>query len=199
MMSRRLIVLGVIVLTIAACTPTEESAETTVASTTTTTTTEPPVPTSGPPPPPMELTSPAFSEGETIPTRFTCDGDNVSPQLDINPVPDITQTLAIIVDDPDAPVGTWVHWVEYDIPAEPGDQTWPENVGTLGVAGSNSWNLPGYGGPCPPQGENHRYFFKVYALDSELIIPEGIDADGLRSAMEGHIVAEAELMGTYSR
>jgi Raf kinase inhibitor-like YbhB/YbcL family protein len=147
----------------------------------------------------MEVTSPAFGEGDPIPVRFSCDGQNISPELEIASPPIGTITLALIVDDPDAPVGTWDHWVEYDIAVGPGDQLWPEDAGRLGVQGVNSWNLSGYGGPCPPQGENHRYFFTVFALDAEFLIPEGIDSDALRTAMEGHILGEAQLMGTYSR
>jgi Raf kinase inhibitor-like YbhB/YbcL family protein len=148
----------------------------------------------------MTLESPAFAEGATIPVRFTCDGANVSPELDVISPPSGTAAFAIVVDDPDAPVGTWDHWVEYDIPLEDAeDQVWVEDVGLLGVRGVNSWNLPGYGGPCPPEGQNHRYFFTVYALDKQLLAPEGLDSGELRAAMEGHIIGEAQLMGTYSR
>jgi len=147
----------------------------------------------------MEVTSPAFGEGDLIPVRFSCDGQNISPELEIVSPAIGTITLALIVDDPDAPVGIWNHWVEYDIVVESGDQLWPEDAGRLGVQGVNSWNLSGYGGPCPPQGENHRYFFTVFALDAELLIPEGVDSDALRMAMEGHILGQAQLMGTYSR
>lgn len=147
----------------------------------------------------MEVTSPAFGEGDLIPVKFSCDGQNISPELEIVSPPIGTITLALIVDDPDAPVGIWDHWVEYDIVVESGDLLWPEDAGRLGVQGVNSWNLSGYGGPCPPQGENHRYFFTVFALDAELLIPEGVDSDALRMAMEGHILGEAQLVGTYSR
>jgi Raf kinase inhibitor-like YbhB/YbcL family protein len=194
-MSRRIIVLVALVFAVAACSGGEDAVETTVAPTTT----ERPLPTTMPPQPPMELTSPAFSEGDPVPVKYTCDGQNISPELQITSLPIATVTLALIVDDPDAPVGTWDHWVEYDIEPDDQDQTWPEDAGRLGVQGLNSWNLPGYGGPCPPEGENHRYFFKIFALDSELLIPEGVDSDALRTAMEGHILGEAELMATYQR
>lgn len=196
-MRRGLAVLGILILALAACSPTEETVETEPE---TTTTTERPFPTSGPPRPDMSLESSAFAEGDIIPAKFTCDGENISPELSVISPPSGTATLAIIVDDPDAPVGVWDHWVEYDIALEAGDdQTWTEGVGVLGTRGVNSWNLPGYGGPCPPEGQNHRYFFTVYALDTELLIPEGVDSGELRTAMEGHILAEAQLMGTYSR
>lgn len=147
----------------------------------------------------MELTSPAFADGDVIPVKYTCDGADVSPQLDVLYPPTGTATLAMIVDDPDAPVGTWDHWVEYEIAHEGGDANWPEDAGRIGVPGINSWNVTGYGGPCPPEGQDHRYFFTVFALDSELLIPEGVDSAALREAMDGKILAEAQLMGTYSR
>ncbi len=196
-MNRRSVAVAVVALALAACSSPETAGTTTVAPPPTTT--ERPLPTTGPPRPPMEVMSPAFDEGDPIPVRFSCDGQNISPELEIASPPIGTITLAMIVDDPDAPVGIWDHWVEYDIVVEPGDQLWPEDAGRLGVQGINSWNLSGYGGPCPPQGENHRYFFTVFALDAELLIPEGVDSDALRMAMEGHILGEAQLMGTYSR
>lgn len=201
-MRRRLIVTAAVVLALAACSPDAEVTTSTIATTTTTTTTtERLLPTTGPPRPDMEITSPVFEDGRTIPVRYGCDGANRSPELRITNPPPGTVTLAIIVDDPDAPVGVWDHWVEYDIGVESGanEIVWPEAAGRLGVQGINSWNLPGYGGPCPPGGETHRYFFTVYALNVELLIPEGVDSSALREAMEGHILAEAQLMGTYSR
>ncbi len=186
---------AVLVLVLAAC----SAAETTISTTIPPTTNERPSSTTGPPQPPMDLTSPAFEEGDPIPAKFSCDGQDISPELQVISLPVGTVTLALIVDDPDAPVGTWDHWVEYDIEIESENQLWPEDVGRLGVRGVNSWNLLGYGGPCPPQGENHRYFFTVFALDTELLIPEGVDSDALRLAMEGHTLDEAQLMGTYGR
>ncbi len=108
-------------------------------------------------------------------------------------------SLVLIVDDPDAPVGVWDHWVVYDIPVTGPDAVLEEGVAAPGVSGTNSWNLTGYGGPCPPQGETHRYFFTVYALDAMLLIPEGVDSDGVRTAMEGRVIAEAVTMGTFGR
>ena len=195
-MRRIVSVASVLVLVLAACSPQSES-EPEIAETTTT---ERPLPTSAPPLPPMELTSTAFEDGEEIPVRHTCDGSDVSPELNIKYVPPGTMTLAIIVDDPDAPVGVWDHWVEFDIPYEEGlDVTWAEDSGRLGTTGVNSWNVAGYRGPCPPEGQNHRYFFTVFALDTELLIPEGVNSDELRTGMFDHILSETQLMGTYSR
>lgn len=196
-MRRRYVGYVALAVVIAACSPADETAETEPEPTTTT---ERPLPTSGPPRPDMTLESPAFADGDVIPAKFTCDGADISPELNVISPPSGTASLAIVVDDPDAPVGVWDHWVEYDIPLEgEEDQVWAEDVGPLGVQGVNSWNVPGYGGPCPPEGQDHRYFFTVYALDKELLIPEGVDSNELRSAMDGHILAEAQLMGTYSR
>jgi Raf kinase inhibitor-like YbhB/YbcL family protein len=142
----------------------------------------------------MELTSPAFEHEAAIPTRFTCDGDNVSPELRISAVPEDAAALVLIVDDPDAPVGTWDHWVAYDF-APTG--TIRENVGELGTAGLNSWKQTGYGGPCPPSG-THRYFFKVLALDGPLGLAERADKTEVLAASEGHVLAEAVLMGTFA-
>ncbi|MEA1902080.1 MAG: YbhB/YbcL family Raf kinase inhibitor-like protein [Actinomycetota bacterium] len=199
-MHRLIVIASVVALVLAACSPSDSAGTTgpppTEASTTTT---ERPLPTSAAPLPDMELTSPAFEAGEEIPVKYTCDGSDISPKLEVLFPPTGTVTLAIIVDDPDAPVGVWDHWVEYDIPGTDGNVIWEEGVGRIGVPGVNSWNLAGYGGPCPPQGQNHRYFFTVFALDSELLIPEGVESAVLREAMEGKILAEAELMGTYGR
>ena len=150
----------------------------------------------------FELTSPAFAAGEPIPPRYTCDGDDVSPPLAWSDPPPGTQSLALICDDPDAPVGTWVHWVLYDLPADarelpeavPADAELPGG----GRQGNNSWPRLGYGGPCPPSG-SHRYFFKLYALDTVLDLDAGASKKQVLGAMEGHVLAEAELMGVYSR
>ncbi len=144
----------------------------------------------------MQLTSPAFSANGRIPTKYTCVGKDVSPPLRITDVPPSAKSLALIMDDPDAPAGTWVHWVEWNL--APGTSTIPEAAGKLGVQGTNSWGKKGYGGPCPPSGV-HRYFFKLYALDTVLPIPEGTQKPGLLAAMEGRILAQAELVGLYSK
>ena len=144
----------------------------------------------------MSLTSPAFNEGEAIPVQYSCDGENVSPDLDWFGIPEGTVSLAFIMDDPDAPVGTLIHWVLYNIPADmPGLQLGMTGVG---VDGTNSWGTTGYGGPCPPGG-THRYYFKLYALDLSLDLEAGVNKEELLTAMDGHILGQAELMGTYTR
>lgn len=143
----------------------------------------------------MQLTSPDFSAGNAIPARFTCDGDDISPELIVAGVPEQSSTLTLIVDDPDAPAGTWDHWIAFNI--TPGTPI-PANVGDLGTPGLNSWGRTGYGGPCPPGG-THRYFFTVYALDASLDLPSGATKNEVLQAMRGHILAEAALMGTYRR
>jgi Raf kinase inhibitor-like YbhB/YbcL family protein len=153
---------------------------------------------------PMELkiTSTAFSEGGMIPIQYTCDGRDISPPLIWTRGPEGTKSYALISDDPDAPVGTWVHWVAYNIPAS--STSLPENVskgeklddGTL--QGVNDFKKHGYGGPCPPGG-THRYYFKLYALDTELKAGPGLTKKNLLKEMDSHIVGNGELMGRYSR
>jgi len=146
---------------------------------------------------PFTLTSPAFAEGETIPAKFTADGANVSPPLRIGDPPAGTISFALIMDDPDAPMGTWVHWVAWNIPAS--SEEIPEATTPAGtVEGRNSWRRAGYGGPSPPSG-THRYFFKLYALDTTLDLPATTEKAGLLHAIEGHVLAKAQLMGRYSR
>ena len=150
----------------------------------------------------IKLTSSAFAEGALIPRRHTCDGEDVSPPLALTGIPDGTQSIALICDDPDAPGGTWVHWVLYNLPADlfelpaeiPGDETLSNGA----VHGKNDFGRLGYGGPCPPGG-THRYFFKVYALDTKVSLAGGATKDMLLKAMEGHILAEGQLMGKYRR
>jgi hypothetical protein len=148
------------------------------------------------------LTSERFTEGQPIPEKYTCDDQNVSPALAWTRPPRGTETLALIMDDPDAPVGTWVHWVLYNIPA---DVTSLPDVlpgqGGIAYVGNHGINTPGntyYEGPCPPSG-THRYFFKLYALDTALDFASSPDAAELTAAMQGHILAEAQLMGTYAK
>jgi Raf kinase inhibitor-like YbhB/YbcL family protein len=143
----------------------------------------------------MELTSPAFAPEGTIPDRYTCDGADISPPLNIAHIPTDTVTLALVMDDPDAPVGVWDHWVEYDI--EPREHI-PEDAGRLGTPGTNSWNRTGYGGPCPPGG-THRYFITVHALDTRLGLETGATKADILAALEGHVLAQATLMGLYGR
>jgi Raf kinase inhibitor-like YbhB/YbcL family protein len=152
------------------------------------------------------LQCPSFKDGEPIPEKFSCDGQDFSPALKWENPPPGTRSFALICDDPDAPVGIWVHWVIYNLPGSV--SSLPENVdkkqkvlsGTLqgAIQGVNSWNRLGYGGPCPPPGSPHRYYFKLYALDIQ-ITREGLDKKGLLSAMENHILGETQLMGRYQR
>jgi Raf kinase inhibitor-like YbhB/YbcL family protein len=141
----------------------------------------------------MKITSSAFKADEVIPSKHTCEGEDISPELKIADIPKNTKTLAIICDDPDAPVGTFVHWVAWNIP--PGDI---EEGAKDFNQGTNDFKKIGYGGPCPPAG-THRYFFKVYALDVELGIEKGSTKTELIDAMENHILAQAELIGTYTK
>jgi Raf kinase inhibitor-like YbhB/YbcL family protein len=150
----------------------------------------------------FELTSTAFTPGEPIPPKYTCDGQDISPPLQWSDPPQGTQNLALICDDPDAPVGTWVHWVLYNLPAKA--RSLPEAVPAEAELpdgsrhGKNGWGRLDYGGPCPPSG-THRYFFKLYALDTVLDLKAGADKKQVLKAVEGHILAQAELMGVYSR
>lgn len=151
----------------------------------------------------LELKSPDFAAGGTIPTQFTCDGADVSPALQWNAPPAAAQSLALIADDPDAPVGTWVHWVLYDLPPNLRSlaQSVPkkEQLADGSRQGRNDFGKIGYGGPCPPSGKPHRYFFKLYALDSKLNLPSGSSKKDVERAMQGHILAQGEYMGRYSR
>ncbi len=145
----------------------------------------------------MTVESPAFQDGAAIPARYTADGADVSPPLVIRNVPEGTRSLALVMDDPDAPMGTWVHWVAWNLPedtSEIPEGRLPEGA----VEGVNSWGRRGYGGPAPPSG-THRYFFRVYALDTVLELPPTTNKAGLLEAMKGHVLAQAVLMGRYSR
>ena len=151
----------------------------------------------------IQLTSSAFTEGQPIPAKYTCDGEDISPQLKWRNIPQGAKSLALICDDPDAPVGTWVHWVLYDLPAtitelqEKVPTT--ETISNGAKQGVNDFKRIGYGGPCPPRGGPHRYFFKIYALDAELNLKTKATKKDLVRAMEGHILAEGQLMGTYKK
>lgn len=146
----------------------------------------------------LTLTSPVFAQGQPIPAKYTCDDQDISPPLHWGDAPAGTQSFALIMDDPDAPVGTWVHWVLFNLPA--GLRDLPEKVAPPqgSLEGKNGWGRAGYGGPCPPRGSHH-YFFKLYALDTKLSLARGAGKAQLLTAMEGHILAQAELVGTYSR
>ena len=145
----------------------------------------------------ITLTSSAFTEGAMIPRKHTCDAEDTSPDLKWSGVPKEAKSLALICDDPDAPVGTWVHWVVWNLPGTTTEIA--EGALPAGVAeGHNGWGRSGWGGPSPPSG-THRYVFRLLALDTVLSLPASTDAAALRRAMAGHVLGEAELMGTYSR
>ena len=156
----------------------------------------------------FQLTSPAFAEGKPIPRKYTCEGSDVSPPLQWSGAPPATKSFALIADDPDAPDPkapkmVWVHWVIFNIPATATGL--PENLAKTQTLpdgtrqGTNDFRRIGYGGPCPPPGDPHRYFFKLYALDTVLELKPGATKPELLKAMEGHILAHAQLMGTYQR
>ena len=143
----------------------------------------------------MKLTSPEFKNGSNIPSKFTCEGEDINPTLLIDDIPAGTKSLALIVDDPDAPVKTWVHWVVYDI--DPAIKIIRENS-IPGKQGINDFRRKDWGGPCPPSG-THRYYFKLYALDTALPELGAPTKMALEKAMEGHVLAKAELQGTYQK
>ncbi len=151
----------------------------------------------------LQISSAAFSAGETIPKKFTCDGPDVSPQMKWNDPPANAQSIALIMDDPDAPAGTWVHWMLYDLPASTRELSEgvakQEQLPSGARQGRNDFGKIGYGGPCPPPGKPHRYFFKLYALDTKLGSKAGATKADVERAMKGHILAQAELIGKYGR
>jgi len=150
----------------------------------------------------MDIKSPAFAPGALIPPKYTCDGADLSPPVSFSGAPAGTKSLALIADDPDAPMGTWVHWVVWNIPA--GTRSLEEGVPKKETVadgarqGTNDFRRIGYGGPCPPSG-THRYFFRLYALDAALNLPATATKQDLEKAMQEHILAQAELMGKYTR
>jgi Raf kinase inhibitor-like YbhB/YbcL family protein len=151
----------------------------------------------------FELLSPAFQEGKPIPRKYTCDGPDISVPLRWHGPPDGTKSFALIADDPDAPRGTWVHWVMYDLPPDieeipesiPGDEVLDNGA----KQGKNDFGNIGYGGPCPPPGSPHRYYFKLYALDRWTGLKPKATKQQLVAAMKGHVLAEAHFTGTYKR
>ena len=151
----------------------------------------------------FELRSPALSPGGEIPVNYTCDGADLSPPLRWSDPPEKTKSFALIADDPDAPGGTWVHWVLYGVPGTlhelPEGVPPQETVAGIGTQGLNDFPRLGYGGPCPPRGPAHRYFFKLYSLDAELTLPPRKTKADLLKAIEGHVLGQAELMGRYKR
>ena len=158
----------------------------------------------------MKISSPAFEANQTIPSKYTCDGENINPPLQIADVPANTKSLVLISDDPDAPMGTWAHWIVWNItphtkeiqentipklaPWDPASPATPIPA----IEGVTSFGKFGYGGPCPPSG-THRYFFKLYALDSILDLPTSAKAADIEKAMKGHILDKTELIGLYKR
>ncbi len=150
----------------------------------------------------ITVTSSAFEEGKMIPGIYTCDGKDISPPLKIEGIPEETKSIALISDDPDAPMGTWVHWVLYNLPPDTRDLQGnippDETLANGALHGISDFGRFGYGGPCPPSG-THRYFFKVYALDAMLGLSGRVTKSDLLTAMEGHILAEGQLMGRYKR
>lgn len=151
----------------------------------------------------LQVSTNAFQPGTEIPQKFTCSGEDLSPEISWTDLPEGTQSVAVIVDDPDAPVGTWTHWMVYDLPpsiqklAQERPRTASLDDG--GLQGKNDFGNLGYNGPCPPPGKPHRYFFKVYALDQKLEIPAGATRKALDEALKGHVLAEGEVMGTFAR
>jgi Raf kinase inhibitor-like YbhB/YbcL family protein len=151
----------------------------------------------------LRLRSSAFPNDGAIPAAYTCDGEDKSPPLSWAVPAASAQSLALIVDDPDAPVGTWVHWVLFNLPpttiALPEDVPADASIAGGAVHGSNSWNQVGYGGPCPPKGSTHRYFFKLYALDTTLDLNPGASKSDVEQEIAGHILAQGQLVGRYGR
>lgn len=149
----------------------------------------------------FELTVSGFAEGEAIPTRHTCEGPDVSPALSWSGTPAETKSFTLIVDDPDAPVGTWNHWLLYDVPASVHSLSEGTKPGQIGLEGTSDFGRPGYGGPCPPRGHGpHRYFFKLFAMNvSSLGLMAGARRAELDRALRGRVLAEARYMGRYER
>ena len=150
---------------------------------------------------PFQIFSSAFADGGWIPDLYTCQGADVSPSLEWAGEAPETRSFALIMDDPDAPAGTWNHWLLYDIATPAHNLAQGQKSGSLGVAGRNSWGKPGYAGPCPPKGHGpHRYFFRLYALDVPTLgLAAGADREQLQRAMKGHVVGEAQSIGRYER
>ena len=149
----------------------------------------------------ISISAEGIKEGESIPDEYTCEGKDVSPSLSWKGIPAGTKSIALIMDDPDCPGGTFVHWVLYNMPAETQrlPKAMPLNFTDGSMQGATDFGRPGYGGPCPPPGKPHRYYFKIYALDTKLNLPPGASKNQVESAMKEHILAKGELMGKYQR
>lgn len=147
----------------------------------------------------MVIKSSAFKNNETIPSKYTCEGDDINPLLEVSGLPENTKSLTLVVDDPDAPAGNWNHWLVWNINSKT-QYIYEDSVPAGAVEGTTSFGRVGYGGPCPPKGDSpHRYFFKVYALDKELDLEEGASREDLLSAMEGSVLEQVEIVGKYQR
>lgn len=151
----------------------------------------------------ISISADGFKEGDTIPDEFTCKGKDISPSLSWEGIPAGTKSISLIMDDPDAPGGTFVHWVLYNIPGQtlmlPKGIPHNKTLADGSMQGMTDFGRAGYGGPCPPPGKPHRYYFKVYALDIKLDLPPGVSKNQLENAMKGHVLARGELMGKYQR
>ena len=146
----------------------------------------------------INLTSTAFANNQRIPKKYTCDGENINPPLTISEIPEGTNSLVLIVDDPDAPAKVWVHWLVFNMPPQFDEIS--EGVSPpSSLQGLNDFGEIGYGGPCPPQGPDHRYFFKLYALDTILEIQKDASKETVEKAMAGHIISKTQLIGLYGR
>jgi Raf kinase inhibitor-like YbhB/YbcL family protein len=145
----------------------------------------------------MQITSSSFKNGSQIPPKYTCDGEDVNPHLEFSAVPIETKSLALIVDDPDAPMGDWVHWLVYNLPPSQ-DRIEEDTIPINATFGQTDFGNKQWGGPCPPSGE-HRYFFRLFALDLKPILPDGLNKKALIEIIRGHILDKAELIGTYQK
>ena len=146
----------------------------------------------------LSLESPGFTHNASIPKQYTCNGENISPALSWHGAPAGTQSYVLIVDDPDAPMGTWVHWLLFNIPGTLTHLDEATQTPAGAISGKNSWDQQGYGGPCPPSGTN-RYFFKLYALNSKLTVNSSVNKQDILNAMENHILDSSELIGLYKQ
>lgn len=145
----------------------------------------------------MKLSSPTFQNNQRIPEKYTCEGEDINPSLEVSEIPRNAKSLVLIVDDPDAPVGTWDHWILFNIPTNT-TKIEEDSIPKGATQGKNSWNKNNYGGPCPPSG-THRYFFKLYALDKILNLDKNAKKSEIEKAMQNYILAKAELVGLYSK
>lgn len=147
---------------------------------------------------PIKLSSPVFLYGESIPTKYTCNGEDINPSLLIENISTQVKTLVLTMEDPDAPTGTWNHWIAFNIVPSSSSLEIPEGDENIGTSGKNSWGETGYSGPCPPS-EVHHYVFTVYALDQQLNLATGTSKQQVLAAIQGHVLAQSELIGVYEK